>query len=181
MNLMSDGTDAVRRSLQETEDNITACPWCVGREAYGPVDAVRAVLGVCDREKWAGVVSVRELRYSIAEALDEDSERRRSTTVRRWGPWTLDPDDVRLHCHTDTTFHCVDLRQCTSPAAVLDTVLGLVEGPAVGGNAIVGLLYAVADILRPRVNLCPGGERQVIAQPMIEKLVAEAAHGVADV
>jgi hypothetical protein len=181
MNLMSDDADAVRRCLQETEDNITACPWCVGHEAYGPVDALRAVLWVCDREKWAGVASVRELRYAIAEALDEDSERRRCGAARRWGPWTLDPDTARLHCHTDTSFYCVDLRQCTSPAKVLDKIFGLVEGPVVGGHAVVGLLRAVADILHPRIHLCAGGERHVIGQGTIEQLVAEAAQAVADV
>ncbi|MFC0546914.1 hypothetical protein [Kutzneria chonburiensis] len=68
------GTDALRAQLEDQEATVVAIIGCddVSQGAY---QALKRILDLCDRETWdaggLGVILVREVRDTIAEALDE--------------------------------------------------------------------------------------------------------------
>ncbi|GAA0632382.1 hypothetical protein GCM10010174_61800 [Kutzneria viridogrisea] len=175
MTLLSSGRHAVARCLQEHEDTITACPWRRDHDAYVTVDAVRAVLALCDRDDYdlggTGTLQVREIREAIAEALDGDGGDRVTATDRRWGPWPLDPADVTLDCPTwGGTPHRVDLRACRTSAHVLDEVIRVAAQPWAEDTVIAGLVRALDAVLRLSVHLCPQGRSRTITRRRCETL-----------
>lgn len=92
-----------------------------------------------------------------------------------WGPWELDPTDPVL-IYNDPNNHYeywIDLRTCTSSAAVLDWICQII-GKNWGDNAtLAGLVRAFDDVLHPQAHLCSMGQSTTLTPVEISNLVSQ--------
>lgn len=94
----------------------------------------------------------------------------------RWGPWQLDRDICVLYAEEVPTAgrvdYEVDLDECTTPARVLDWIAQVAEKSWADAETVVGLVYALNDVLGFQSGLCGGGKSKRLTRRQIADRVA---------
>jgi hypothetical protein len=74
-----------------------------------------------------------------------------------YGPWTYDPKSLVLRHETHK--YEIDIEEWKTSAEVLDWIFQIF-GKKWGDDAIIGLLQAIRDKIKPQQNLCSHGREK---------------------
>ncbi|WP_219461428.1 hypothetical protein [Nonomuraea rhizosphaerae] len=93
-----------------------------------------------------------------------------------WNGWRLQPDKLLLTLCDSTGHDLYDLQiqQFTSSSRILDFLVHVSKRGWPGidtGQATIGLLKAIDDILRLQTNVCAGGANQQLQDAQVSELI----------